>query len=117
MTVWAAVVSVALCLVFALVVELSQLWVARHRAAVAADLAALAAAERAWEGPGRSCRLADRVARRNDARLTTCVVRGMVADLTTTVRAGPRTVRVRSRAGPPEAAVPAPPPEPPPGQR
>ncbi|WP_182704068.1 Rv3654c family TadE-like protein [Thermomonospora cellulosilytica] len=79
---------------------------ARHRAYGAADLAALAAASRAVEGPEPACRRAAEVAEGWGARLSSCAVRGMVADVEATV-----TVRLpdpfgslrfvsRARAGP-----------------
>ncbi len=51
--------------------------VARHRAAAAADLAALAGADRtAGRAPGAPCPAAAVVARRNGAALVSCVVAG-----------------------------------------
>ncbi|WP_161602745.1 Rv3654c family TadE-like protein [Thermomonospora catenispora] len=79
---------------------------ARHRAHGAADLAALAAAAQAVEGPGPACRRAARVARGWGVRLSSCTVRGMVAEVevTTTVRLpepfGSLRFVSRARAGP-----------------
>ncbi|NJQ17640.1 hypothetical protein HCN52_22555 [Streptomyces bohaiensis] len=77
----------------------------RQRAALAADLAALAAADRALLGPDAACGSAAVVAAANGARLTRChVAADGVADLTVVVSltgAAPVTVAVRSRAGPP----------------
>ncbi len=57
---------------------------ARHRAAAAADLAALAAADRtSGRSPGAPCPAAASVAGRNGASLTSCVV---AADGSVTVR-------------------------------
>ena len=47
---------------------------ARHRAYAAADMAALAAAERAREGPSTACRSAAEVAHDMGARLTRCAL-------------------------------------------
>ncbi|MFH8369149.1 Rv3654c family TadE-like protein [Streptomyces sp. NPDC018031] len=105
-TVWAAVAATALCAVFAALFTLGQVTVARHRAGGAADLAALAAADHALQGPRAACRLAERVAGAQGARVVRCGVQGEIADLTAEVRTGPFTSRVRSRAGPAEAIPP-----------
>ena len=49
-TVWVAMTTATLCAVFAVVLALGQAVAARHRAGGAADLAALAAADRALQG-------------------------------------------------------------------
>uniref|UniRef100_UPI0040572AA0 Rv3654c family TadE-like protein n=1 Tax=Streptomyces sp. SID1121 TaxID=3425888 RepID=UPI0040572AA0 len=49
-TVWAAMATTAMCVVFAVVLALGQAVAARHRAGGAADLAALGAAGRALQG-------------------------------------------------------------------
>lgn len=60
---------------------------ARHRAAAAADLAALAAAERLWSGdPAEPCRTARTVATRNGAALDECRVGAGYAAVATEVR-------------------------------
>lgn len=99
-TVWAAVTVVTLCTVFAVVLALGQVVVARHRAGGAADLAALAAADRALEGPAEACRAAQQVARAQGAEVVRCTVRGEIADVAARVRLGPYAPEVRSRAGP-----------------
>ncbi|UNZ18038.1 Rv3654c family TadE-like protein [Streptomyces sp. 891-h] len=99
-SVWAALSVVVLCGVFAAVLAFGQAVYVRHRAGAVADLAALAAADRALEGPGRACAAARRVARAQDARVVRCAVRGEIADLDAGVRWGAYTARVRSRAGP-----------------
>ncbi|MFI0860329.1 Rv3654c family TadE-like protein [Streptomyces smyrnaeus] len=99
-SVWAALSVVVLCGVFAAVLGFGQAVYVRHRAGAVADLAALAAAERAAAGPARACEAARRVARAQDARVARCAVRGEVADLDAGVRWGPYSSRVRSRAGP-----------------
>ncbi|MGQ4486844.1 Rv3654c family TadE-like protein [Streptomyces sp. SAS_281] len=111
-TVWAAVTTVTLCTVFAVVLALGQVVAARHRAGGAADLAALAAADRALEGVEPACASAEEVARAQGAEVVRCAVLGEVADVTARVRFGPYAPEVRSRAGPPEggpaAGVPPP---------
>jgi secretion/DNA translocation related TadE-like protein len=54
----------------------------RHRAAAAADLAALAAASTATLG-GPPCPIAARIARANDAALAECHADGLVVSVTT----------------------------------
>ncbi|WP_406459105.1 flp pilus-assembly TadE/G-like family protein [Streptomyces sp. NBC_00876] len=105
-TVWAAVTTATLCTVFAVVLALGQVVVARHRAGGAADLAALAAADRALEGVAAACRSAQEVAGAQGAEVVRCAVEGEVADVTARVRVGPYAPEVRSRAGPAEAAPP-----------
>ncbi|MFF9013651.1 Rv3654c family TadE-like protein [Streptomyces sp. NPDC014870] len=102
-TVWTAFAACVLCVVFGAVLALGQAVAARHRAGGAADLAALAAADRALWGEETACAAADRVAAAQGAAVVRCVVRGDVADVTAAVRLGPYTPRVRARAGPPGA--------------
>ena len=99
-TVWAVGVIALLCVVFGTVLALGQAVVVRHRAAGAADLAALAAADHWRDGTTAACAEADWVARAQRARLARCAVDGEVADVTAVTRAGPFGVEVRSRAGP-----------------
>lgn len=79
--------------------------VARHRAAAAADLAALAGADvLLGRAPGLPCAAADRVARANGAVLTGCVVTAGDAVVSVAVRPAGRTATVglalgRARAG------------------
>ncbi|MFJ2090879.1 Rv3654c family TadE-like protein [Streptomyces sp. NPDC087901] len=103
-TVWAAVTTATLCVVFAVILALGQVVVVRHRAGGAADLAALAAADRALEGAAAACRSARAVAAAQGAEVVRCTVQGEIADVTARVRGGPYTSEVRSRAGPPTAA-------------
>jgi secretion/DNA translocation related TadE-like protein len=84
---------------FAAVALLGQAVVARHRAGSAADLAALAAADRALDGERPACALAARVASAQGAVLRRCVVVGEISDVTAAVG----SAQVRSRAGPPIA--------------
>lgn len=79
---------------------------ARHRAYGAADLAALAAAAQAVEGPVPACRRAAQVAEGWGVRLSGCAVRGMAAEVEVTARIrlpgpfGPLRFVSRARAGP-----------------
>lgn len=114
-TVWVAMAATVLCVVFAAVLAMGQAVVARHRAGSAADLAALAAADHALQGAGPACEKAATVARAQGAAVVRCAVEGEIADVTAQVRFGPYGPTVRSRAGPPEAASPVQPPQPPPG--
>lgn len=114
-TVWAAVTTMSLCVVFAVVLALGQVVAVRHRAGGAADLAALAAADRALEGADVACRSAQEVAGAQGAEVVRCSVQGEVADVTARMRRGPYAPEVRSRAGPLTAAPIHRPGHPPPG--
>lgn len=100
-TVWVAVTAAGLCTVFAVVLALGQAVAARHRAGGAADLAALAAADRALEGEVVACETARRVAVAQGAVLLRCAVHGEIADVTARSGFGPYLPAVRARAGPP----------------
>ncbi|MGP9019503.1 Rv3654c family TadE-like protein [Streptomyces sp. BR1] len=99
-TVWVAVAVSALCVVFAGVLALGQAVAARHRAGGAADLAALAAADRALWGTADACGAAARVAGAQGGQVVRCAVTGEIADVTVRARFGPYGPAVRSRAGP-----------------
>lgn len=77
----------------------------RHRAAAAADLAALAAAQSVLSGPAQACGLAARVAGELGGTLVTCELHGRIAEVAVSVPhrgvAGflPDPVRL-ARAGP-----------------
>ncbi|MFJ3556172.1 Rv3654c family TadE-like protein [Streptomyces anulatus] len=100
-TVWVAVTAAGLCTVFAVVLALGQAVAARHRAGGAADLAALAAADRALEGVVVACETASRVALAQGAEVVRCAVHGEIADVTARSGFGPYLPTVRARAGPP----------------
>ncbi|MFJ6012559.1 Rv3654c family TadE-like protein [Streptomyces sp. NPDC092952] len=102
-TVWVAMTTATLCAVFAVVLALGQVVVVRHRAGGAADLAALAAADRALRGPAEACEAAGRVAAAQGATVVRCSVSGEIADVTARVAFGRYAPEVRSRAGPPAA--------------
>jgi secretion/DNA translocation related TadE-like protein len=77
----------------------------RHRAAVAADAAALAAATRVGTGPTSACSTAGGVARADGASLTSCTLVGSVAEVTVAVHppewlAWLPDARLNARAGP-----------------
>lgn len=81
---------------------------ARHRAAAAADLAALAAAQRLAAGAVDPCTDAGRIARANGAALRDCVVDGLEVEVqvrveTTSVLPWLPAQERRARAGPPRA--------------
>ncbi|MET9899842.1 Rv3654c family TadE-like protein [Streptomyces sp. NPDC006446] len=99
-TVWTVGAIAVLCAVFGAVLAMGQAVVVRHRAAGAADLAALAAADRWSDGGAVACARADRVARAQSARLVRCAVEGEISDVTAASGKGPFTAEVRSRAGP-----------------
>ncbi|MFD3538914.1 Rv3654c family TadE-like protein [Streptomyces sp. NPDC058662] len=111
-TVWATLVVTVLVAVFAGVLLLGQAVLARHRAAAAADLAALAAAATWARGPEAACAAAVRVARAQGAVVVECRVLGEVAEIRARSPAGPFAPEIRARAGPPpEPAIGAAPPE------
>ncbi|GAA5699552.1 MULTISPECIES: Rv3654c family TadE-like protein [Streptomyces] len=99
-SVWVVCAIAGLCVVFGAVLAMSQAVVTRHRAASAADLAALAAADHWADAGGGACAMADRVARAQGGRLVRCAVEGEISDVTATSGRGPFTAEVRARAGP-----------------
>ncbi|MER5486344.1 Rv3654c family TadE-like protein [Streptomyces sp. NPDC002812] len=99
-TVWGVVVVTVLMAVFGGVLLLGQAVVSRHRAAAAADLAALAAAASWAHGPEAACATAVRVAVAQGVQITGCVVTGEVAEVTARTPTGPFRPELRSRAGP-----------------
>jgi secretion/DNA translocation related TadE-like protein len=89
-----------LCVVFGTLLVLGQAVVVRHRAAGAADLAALAAADHWTEGTEAACATASRVARAQGTRLVRCEIEGETSDVTAAAGGEPFSAEVRSRAGP-----------------
>lgn len=88
-----------------LVAGLGAVAVTRHRAATAADLAALAAAGQALEGRVTACRAAARVAEAQGAEVADCRLDGSDALVEVTVRPPGRlgalgAARAWARAGP-----------------
>ncbi|MEU6365404.1 Rv3654c family TadE-like protein [Streptomyces sp. NPDC046931] len=105
-TVWVVCLIGAFCAVFAVLLAQGQAVLARHRAAAAADLAALAAADHWMEGGEAACARAGQVAVAQGDRLVRCVVAGEISDVTVASVSGPFTAEVRARAGPAEPPAP-----------
>ncbi|MFF4759912.1 Rv3654c family TadE-like protein [Streptomyces sp. NPDC001292] len=99
-TVWSVGAIALLCVVFGIGLALGQAVVDRHRAAGAADLAALAAAGHWAEGGAAACTRAEEVARAQGTRLVRCAIVGDTSDVTAAAEGGPFTTEVRARAGP-----------------
>ncbi|MCI0685706.1 MAG: flp pilus-assembly TadE/G-like family protein [Sporichthyaceae bacterium] len=79
--------------------------VGRHRAAAAADLAALAGAARAVDGSAPACAVVGEVASANGASISNCRLDGLAVEVVTEVRLPPLfgvpvVARSRARAGP-----------------
>ncbi len=107
-TVWAAVGVVVLLGLMTAGLDLGAAVAARHRAAAAADLAALAAAGNAVHGAEVACGRARHVAVRMDGAVTLCTVAGWEAFVEVTVSPSLRLLglgqaRARARAGPVDA--------------
>ncbi|RZU30270.1 secretion/DNA translocation related TadE-like protein [Streptomyces sp. BK022] len=107
-TVWSLGVIALLCVVFGTVLGLGHAVVVRHRAAGAADLAALAAADHWAEGAEAACAAGRRVASAQGARLVRCAIVGETSDVSAGSGHGPFAAEVRARAGPadPSGATP-----------
>lgn len=105
-TVWVVALSGVLAAIGVAAVLVGVAVIGRHRAAAAADLAALAAAERAVRGDPAACAVAEQVAGANGARLAACTVGGgavVEVAVAVPVRLGPLGVLdagARARAGP-----------------
>lgn len=104
-TVWAAGAITALLVVWTLLICLGAAAVTRHRATGAADLAALAAAAHARDGPDAACGRAQTVTRRMGAQLKSCELSGWDALVEVAVEpngllAGFTSAQARARAGP-----------------
>ena len=105
-TVWVVALAGVLAVIGVAAVLVGTAVVGRHRATTAADLAALAAAERAVRGDAGACAVAGEVAAANGAGLTACTVGdGAVVEVAVAVpvRLGPLGVSragARARAGP-----------------
>lgn len=101
-----------LVLVSAICVGTVAIVLAHRHAQVAADLASLAGAT-ALQSDGDACAAASRMAERNDAVVTSCLVEGATVLVATSVRLplvlGGDEVPARARAGP-QTAVPGAPP-------
>ena len=104
-TVWTVTLMALVWLAAVVAMTVGGVRAARHRADAAADLAALAAAAHAVNGPEYACAAATAIAHEARARLIGCVARGDIADVRVAVTArlpGLGLVRVtaRARAGP-----------------
>ncbi|MFF7753854.1 Rv3654c family TadE-like protein [Streptomyces sp. NPDC007971] len=99
-TIWSLGAIAVLCAVFGAVLALGQAVVVRHRAAGAADLAALAAADHWAEGGDRACARARQIAVAQGTRLMRCAIVGEISDVTAASGRGPFAAEVRARAGP-----------------
>lgn len=101
-TVIGAVMVTALIAVTTLVVQLGAATVARHRAAAAADLAALAAARAAVDGTAAPCTEAATITSAGAARLESCEVSGWEVRVVVSAAAGilGQRATARARAGP-----------------
>ncbi|MEO5834934.1 MAG: Rv3654c family TadE-like protein [Nakamurella sp.] len=106
-TVIGAVMIMVLLVMTTLVIHLGAAVVARHRAAAAADLAALAGARAAVNGVAAPCRDAAEIAEAGAARLDRCEVRGWEIRVEVSTSAGilGQRAAARARAGPDLAAV------------
>lgn len=101
-TVLAVAIMAAVIAVAALVLPMAVLLDARHRAAAAADAAALAAADVAvGAAPGEPCSTAERIAAEADARITRCTVREATVRIETSVDALGIAIPAAAVAGPP----------------
>lgn len=116
-TVWAATAAAVLLLTATVCVDVAAAVRARHVAAAAADLSALAAAGRAVEGGDVACRVASEVVARNDAELTACRLDGWDALVETRVAwsgllplRGPAAARARAGPAPLDGGTAAAPP-------
>lgn len=104
-TVLTAGAVAALLAVYSLLIFFGAAVIARHRAAASADLAALAAASYALDGPEQACRRAGIVAERMGGTLGSCLLRGRDALVKVTVAPGGvpaafGAATARARAGP-----------------
>jgi secretion/DNA translocation related TadE-like protein len=103
-TVVACLGIAVLVLVTGLAVQLGAVLIARHRAEVAADLAALSAASLVLGGSERACAAAAQYARENNAELVSCEQESLDVrvEVRVRVRAGPLLGAAlgRARAGP-----------------
>lgn len=109
-TVIASIGALLLISITAVVLGLGAASVARHRAEVAADLAALAGAAVILDGRQQACEGAMRIAAANRATITQCETSGadvlVVVELTARIGPAARTATARARAGPVAAQAP-----------
>lgn len=104
-TVWTVVAMTVVMVVAGVALMLGVVGLTRHRAAAAADAAALAAAMATIEGPSAACQRAGAAATLNRGELAGCMVSGAFATVTVDVELpGPLSrfgkAAASSRAGP-----------------
>jgi secretion/DNA translocation related TadE-like protein len=103
-TVLACVIAMTLIVITGLVAQFGAALLARHRAAVAADLGALAGAALVLSGQQPACDRAAVVTLSNGATVRDCTLSGadLLLTVTVAVRFGPlaATATGRARAGP-----------------
>jgi secretion/DNA translocation related TadE-like protein len=97
-TIWLLAGVLAICAICAVWITVAEAGLARQRAEVAADLAALAGAQTASSGEGSPCAAAAEIAGRNGGRLATCTLIGESVNVTVEV-ASPMPARASARAG------------------
>jgi secretion/DNA translocation related TadE-like protein len=98
-TVWLLGGMLAICAICALWITVAQAGLARQRAEVAADLAALAGAQAARSGRADPCAAAAEIAFRNGARLTGCTLTGETQVGVTVEVTSPMAAHAKARAG------------------
>jgi secretion/DNA translocation related TadE-like protein len=104
-TVWVIALMAVIWLAAMVAMSAGGVRAVRHRAHAAADLAALAAASHAMDGPVRACDLAANIARATRARLIGCVLRARIATVKVAVASrilglGSVQIVAAARAGP-----------------
>lgn len=102
-TIWVLTLCILVWFCALTVVTVAGVRTDRHRAATAADLAALSGARQAGRGPDSPCVVAREIAGENGAHLADCVVAGRTVSVEVRVpaRAWPGgEVSARARAGP-----------------
>ncbi|MBB6174160.1 secretion/DNA translocation related TadE-like protein [Nocardiopsis mwathae] len=101
-TVWVLALGAVIWFSAFTAVLVASVRIDRHRAATAADLAALAGAAQSAHGPRRACAVADATAAANGARLVGCTLRGLILHVEVEIpaRMWPGAVPARARAGP-----------------
>lgn len=100
-------VIMALLLILGLTAHLGAATLARHRAAAAADLGALAGAAKALQGAEAACQRARQVVQANGAQTTSCRIDGLDVLVETSARVWvgwAATATGRARAGPVDEA-------------
>lgn len=95
MTILAAGIAAALTTILLVVLSVSAVVTDKHRAQVAADMAAIAGAHAAFM-TGESCAVASEVAAKNNAYLLDCALDGLDVQVTVKIRAA----SAKARAGP-----------------